>query len=65
MRFGYWHPAAAVSRSTRAWLFGVEADDPLSLAAVTLTQLLIGCAAAFVPARRVSRLDPVRAQRHE
>jgi predicted permease len=57
--------AAAASRSIRAWLYGIEPDDPLSLGAAAVTLLFMALAAAFVPARSASRLDPLRALRHE
>jgi len=55
----------AVTGLMRGLLFGVEPTDPLTLvggAAVLVTAALL---AAFVPARRAARLDPVRALRHE
>jgi ABC-type antimicrobial peptide transport system permease subunit len=57
--------AAALSRSTRALLFGVEPGDPISLAAAAATLFAIAIAAAFVPARSASRLDPFTALRRD
>lgn len=39
--------------------------DPLTFAAVTLILLVIGLAATYVPARRVTRIDPMVVLRHE
>ncbi|MFL5345763.1 MAG: ADOP family duplicated permease [Hyalangium sp.] len=41
-----------------AFLYGVSAVDPLSLAGATLALLAVGVAAALLPALRASRLDP-------
>jgi predicted permease len=46
-------------------LFGVSAHDPWTMAVSAAVFLLIAGAAAFVPARRASRIDPVRALRTE
>jgi predicted permease len=46
-------------------LYGLEGGDPLTVAAATVTLILIALAAAFVPAARAARTDPVRALRHE
>jgi len=59
-------PAAwAASHWTRSMLFGLEATDPEAIGAAVL--LLIGSAlvAAWLPARRASRVDPMTALRHE
>jgi putative ABC transport system permease protein len=57
--------AAAATRVLGGLLFGVGSSDPLTFAAVP--GLLIGVAvlAAFVPARRATRLDPALALRDE
>jgi ABC-type antimicrobial peptide transport system permease subunit len=50
--------ALALARLLSAFLYGVSAVDPLSLAGATLVLLAVGVAAALVPAWRASRLDP-------
>ena len=57
--------AAGLSRIMTSLLFGVAALDPLTYAAVS--GLLIGTAllAGYLPARRVIRIDPMRALRQE
>ena len=50
--------ALALSRLLSAFLYGVSAVDPLSLAGATLALLIVGVAAALLPAWRASRLDP-------
>lgn len=57
--------AAAVTWAISGYLFGVSARDVVTF--VTIPTLLTGVAlvAAWVPARRASRVDPVRALRTE
>ena len=49
----------------QSFLFGVEAADPATLIAVPLLLGSVAVLAAFVPARRASRVDPVEALRTE
>ena len=46
-----------------ALLFGVESRDPVTLAAAAAVLLSVGLFAAWLPARKVSRLDPTTALR--
>jgi putative ABC transport system permease protein len=46
-------------------LFGVKGSDPLTLAAAVAVLGGTALLASYVPARRASRLDPVRALRLE
>ena len=57
--------AAALGRSLESLLFGVSAFDPVTYAAAALTVVVVGLAAAMIPALRASRIDPVRALRQE
>jgi predicted permease len=50
--------ALALARLLSAFLYGVSAVDPLSLAGATFVLLAVGVAAALVPAWRASRSDP-------
>jgi putative ABC transport system permease protein len=51
--------ALVTSRALGALLFGVSATDPATFAVATVGLALAGLAAAYVPARRASRIDPV------
>jgi len=55
----------AVARSLSSLLYGVEPTDPLTLAASVFLLLGVGALAAFIPAWRASRIDPMAALRHE
>jgi ABC-type antimicrobial peptide transport system permease subunit len=54
-----------VTQWVNSLLFGVSSHDPWTLAVSATVFLLIAAAAAFVPARRASRIDPLRALRTE
>ncbi len=54
-----------LTRVLRGMLFGVEATDPATFATVAGGLFLIAMLAAFVPARRASRVDPMVALRYE
>lgn len=49
----------AVTRFLAALLYGVSATDPLIFGAVSLLLLAVALLASFLPARRVSRVDPM------
>jgi putative ABC transport system permease protein len=55
----------ALSRVLRSLLFDVTPTDPATLASVCLVVLAVSALAAFLPARRAMRIDPVVALRYE
>ena len=57
--------AAVLTRVMKSLLFGVAPVDPATFAAVPVTLLLATLAACYLPARRVSAVDPVECMRAE
>ncbi len=57
--------AYGLTRLMTSLLFGVSPSDPLTYAAVSLVLVAAAVVASYVPARRVSAVDPVEALRAE
>ena len=57
--------ALALGRVVRSLLSGVSPADPVAFAVAPVVLALVALAASVVPARRASRLDPVRALRKD
>ena len=57
--------ALASSRLLTALLFGVSPTDPIALGAACLVLLIVAAAAAYLPARRATSIDPVQALRSD
>ena len=57
--------AALFARLLSSFLFGVDAMDPVAFTVVPLVLAGVALLAAYVPARRASRIDPVRALKAE
>jgi len=57
--------AALVTRSLALFLFGVSPFDPVTFVSVSLTLLISGVAATYLPARRATQVDPLEALRYE
>ena len=57
--------APALTRALGAVLFEVSPTDPVTFARVCAPLLAVATLAAYVPARRATRVDPVRALRAE
>ena len=55
----------AISRSVQSMLFGLKATDPSVVASAVMLLGAAGVAAAYFPARRAARVDPMTALREE
>ena len=57
--------AVPALRVLKTLLYEVRPGDPIVLTSLALTLLLVAVAAAYIPARRASRTDPLAALRAE
>jgi predicted permease len=57
--------STAATTGLRGMIFGVRPVDPLSIGVATLLLAMVGPLAAFLPARRATKVDPVDALRNE
>jgi ABC-type antimicrobial peptide transport system permease subunit len=57
--------AAAASRLLRSFLVDVSPLDPLTFCTVPVVMMLFAIIAAWIPARRAARVDPMEALRSE
>lgn len=48
-----------------AMLYGLKPSDPLTLASAASLLMIVAILAGSGPARRASRVDPIRALRHD
>jgi ABC-type antimicrobial peptide transport system permease subunit len=53
------------TRAIEAMLYGLTPRDPLTVASAAFVMAAVSMAAAYVPARRASRVDPIVALRAE
>ncbi|HQR36474.1 MAG TPA: ABC transporter permease [Blastocatellia bacterium] len=54
-----------LTRWIKSFLFGVGPNDPWTFVAVALLLTVIALLACWIPARRATKVDPLRALRHE
>jgi predicted permease len=57
--------AIASGRFVESLLFGLKANDPLSITLAVLAMVAVALFAGYLPARRATRIDPMIALRHE
>jgi putative ABC transport system permease protein len=57
--------SAALSKLIGGVLYGVSLTDPVAYATVSLLLVAVALIAAYLPARRAMRLDPMMALRRE
>ena len=55
--------ALGATRALSSLLFGVGPLDPVTFGAVAAAMAAVGLLASWVPARRASRVDPIRSMR--
>jgi len=55
--------ALALSRVMESLLYEVSATDPLTFVVVVVVLSLVGAAAAYLPTKRATRVDPLIALR--
>jgi ABC-type antimicrobial peptide transport system permease subunit len=55
----------AATRLIQTQLFGLKASDPVTLGSAALIIVCVTLLAAFLPARRAAKVDPMVALRYE
>jgi predicted permease len=57
--------ALGLTRLVKSMLYGIQPDDPMTMACGVLVLLLVALAASWIPARRAAGVQPMEALRHE
>jgi ABC-type antimicrobial peptide transport system permease subunit len=57
--------ALAGTTVIRGWLYGIERNDPATMAGAAAALVVVALLASYLPAMRASRVDPVTAMRAE
>jgi predicted permease len=57
--------ALALSRLIRAFFYGIEPHDPVTIIGASILMITVAAMAAWIPARRAAKIDPMEALRYE
>jgi len=57
--------SVVITRLISSLFYGVSPTDPLTFSGVTMLLVVVGIAACYIPARRILRVDPLRALRQD
>jgi ABC-type antimicrobial peptide transport system permease subunit len=57
--------AMLLTKYVRSQLFGLEPNDPITLAIATTVMAGVALLAGYIPAERAARVDPIVALRYE
>ena len=57
--------AIAAGRAARSMLFGLEGHDPIAIGGAAVVLGVVAFSAGYLPARRASMVDPIRALRSD
>ena len=57
--------ALAATTLIRDWLYGIERNDPTTMAGASALLIVVALLASYLPATRAARVDPVTAMRAE
>lgn len=57
--------ALGLSRVMAQYLYGISSTDPLTLASASVLLIFVAVLAAYIPARRAAKVDPLVALRYE
>jgi predicted permease len=57
--------ALMLTRLVKSMLYGIQANDPLTIAGGVVLLLMVAVASGWIPARRAARMQPMEALRHE
>jgi len=55
----------ALARMTQSMIYGIEPHDPLTMIGAAVLMVAVAALAAWIPARRAAKIDPMEALRYE